>query len=241
MFRAEVKRKHLHLDYDSMVAANEVFKDSETGSRWQQSTGEAISGPLKGAHLAIYPFLRTTWGEWKKQHPDTLVLKPLPGYAENMAGLNRLISRAKLGAGAAPKGAQGHDDRLRPRETVAGLRIGNDTVAFPFSELRTARVVNYPLGGVPVVVVHQPSSDTTTAFVARAKGKVLKFQAADTDASSLVDLETHSAWNAYGLCLSGPLKGTQLKPLVLEPEFWFAWSEFHPRTKVFTASGAPSH
>ena len=240
MFRAEVKRKHLHLDYDSMVAANEVFKDRETGSRWQQSTGEAISGPLKGARLAIYPFLRTTWGEWKKQHPETLVLKPLPGYAANIAGLNRLINRAKLGDGAAPKGALGRDDRLRPRETVAGLRIGNETVAFPFSALRKARVVNYLLGGAPVLIVHQPSSDTTTAFVARAKGKVLRFQAADADASSLVDLETHSSWNAYGLCLSGPLRGTRLKPLVLEPEFWFAWSEFHPRTKVFTASGAPN-
>lgn len=241
MFRAENKHKHLHLDYDSMVAANEVFKDRETGSRWQQSTGEAISGPLKGAHLAIYPFLRTTWREWKQQHPGTLVLKPLPGYAENLAGMNRLIDRAKLGDGAAPKGAQGHDDRLRPKETVAGLRIGNETVAFPFSELRKARVVNYRLGGEPLVIIHQPSSDTTTAFVARAKGKLLSFQAANADASSLVDLETHSSWNAYGLCLSGALKGTRLKQLVLEPEFWFAWSEFHPGTKVFSASGAASH
>lgn len=236
MFRAEIKRKHLHLDYDSMVAANEVFKDRETGSRWQQSTGEAISGPLKGTHLDLYPFLRTTWAEWRKQHPNTTVLKPLPGYDERMPNLSNRIRQATLTSeGAAPKGAQGHDDRLRPKETVAGLRIGNDTVAFPFSELRTARVVNYLLGGVPVVVVHQPSSDTTTAFIARAKGKALRFQAADADASSLVDLETHSSWNAYGLCLSGPLKGTRLKPLVLEPEFWFAWSEFHPGTKVLTA------
>ena len=47
-------------------------------------------------------------------------------------------------------------------------------------------------------------------------------------------------WNAYGLCVQGPLKGTQLKTLILMPEFWFAWSEFHPQTKVFIASSAPS-
>ena len=107
--------------------------------------------------------------------------------------------------------------------------------AFPFSELRIARVVNDRVGGVPVLVVHQPSSDTTTAFEARAKGKMLHFQAVDADASSLTDLETHSAWNAYGLCVEGRLKGTQLKTLILMPEFWFAWSEFHPQTKVFTS------
>ena len=39
-----------------------------------------------------------------------------------------------------------------------------------------------------------------------------------------------------GLCLSGPPKGTQLKPLILIPEFWFAWSQFRPGTRLFTAN-----
>src|SRR5437762_12839174 len=61
-------------------------------------------------------------------------------------------------------------------------------------------------------------------------GKRLKFQAADPEADNLVDLEAHSIWTAYGVCVEGPMKGTRLKPLILEPEFWFAWSEFHPQT-----------
>jgi quercetin dioxygenase-like cupin family protein len=32
------------------------------------------------------------------------------------------------------------------------------------------------------------------------------------------------------------LKGARLKALILIPEFWFAWSEFHPQTKVFLAA-----
>jgi hypothetical protein len=80
VFRAQLKGRLLHFEYDSMVGANEVHKDHETGSRWQQSTGEAISGPLKGSHLDLYPFVRTTWKEWRGRYPRTLVLKPLPGY-----------------------------------------------------------------------------------------------------------------------------------------------------------------
>jgi Protein of unknown function (DUF3179) len=237
VFRAEMKGQLLHFDYDSMVGANEVHKDRETGSRWQQSTGEAISGPLKGSFLELYPFVRTSWTEWRRRYPDTLVLKPLPAYAENMPRWSKRIRDITLsGEGEAPKSAFGHDDRLRPKQVVAGLKIGKDTEAFPFSQLRIAHVVNDRVGGVPVLIVHQSSSDTTTAFEARARGKVLRFQPVDADASSLVDLKTHSSWNAYGLCLQGPLKGTQLKTLVLVPEFWFAWSEFHPLTKVFTAS-----
>jgi hypothetical protein len=67
-----------------MVGANEVQKDLETGTSWQQATGEAIDGPLKGTRLKLYPVVRTTWAEWRKQHPNTMVLKPLPGYAERM-------------------------------------------------------------------------------------------------------------------------------------------------------------
>jgi hypothetical protein len=237
VFRAQIKGRLLHFEYESMVGANEVHKDRETGSRWQQSTGEAISGPLKGRRLELYPFVRTTWREWRRRYPNTVVLKPMPGYDKVMPNLSTRMRAVTLsGEGRAPKGAFGHDDRLRPKETVAGLRIGRDEKAFPFSQLRIARVVNDRVGGVPVLVVHQGSSDTTTAFEARAKGRVLRFQAADADADSLTDLETHSTWNAYGLCLEGPLKGTQLKTLILVPEFWFAWSEFHPRTRVFTAN-----
>lgn len=237
VFRAEINGRTLHFDYDSMVGANEVHKDRETGSRWQQSTGEAVSGPLKGSVLELYPFVRTTWKEWRRRYPNTIVLKPLPGYDERMPNLSKRIRAATLSSeGEAPQTAFGRDDRLRPKEVVAGLRVGTDEIAYPFSQLRIARVVNDRVGGLPILVVHQPSSDTTTAFEARADGKVLSFQAVDADVGSLVDLETHSSWNAYGLCLEGPLKGTQLKTLILMPEFWFAWSEFHPRTKVFTAT-----
>ena len=236
VFRAEVKGRTLRFQYDRMVGGNEVQKDLETGTSWQQASGEAIDGPLKGTRLKLYPAVRTTWAEWRRRYPHTLVLKPLPGYVERMPVLSRRIKDVtRVGPAGAPNGALALDPRLPPRETVAGLEVGRDTVAYPFSQLRVARVVNDLVGGLPIVIVHQPSSDTTTAFEARAKGKPLTFQVANDDASSVIDLDTRSAWNAYGLCLDGPLKGTQLKQVILVPQFWFAWSQFRPGTRVFTA------
>jgi hypothetical protein len=234
VFRAELNGRPLHFEYDSMVNANEVHRDVETGSRWQQSTGKAISGPLKGNILTMYPFILTTWKEWRTRYPNTTVLNPLAGYLDRFGVLRPLMKSRTSGEGAAPAGSFNRDDRLRPREMIAGLAVGTETMAFPLTALRIARVVNERVGGVPVVVVHQPSTDTTTAFVAQAKGRVLRFDAANAEASALVDLETHSTWDAYGVCLKGPMKGTQLKPLILVPEFWFAWSQFRPGTRVFS-------
>lgn len=166
-------------------------------------------------------------------HPDTLVLKPLPGYAERLPEKNRIINLGLRGGGAAPRGAFGHDNRLPPRETILGLTVAGSSKAFPLSVLRQTRVINDELAGKPLLIVHQPDSDTTTGYVPRTKDRTLKFTAADTTARELVDTETHSLWNAYGFCISGPLKGTQLERLILEPEFWFAWSEFHPKTAVY--------
>jgi hypothetical protein len=235
VFRAKVKGRTLHFQYDRMVGANEVQKDLETGTSWQQATGEAIDGPLEGTRLTLYPAIRTTWAEWRRRYPHTIVLRPLPGYAERMPGRSRRIKDVtRVGPAGAPNGALALDQRLPARETVAGLEIGRETVAYPFSELRIARVVNDRVSGQPIVIIHQPSSDTTTAFEARAKGRALTFQAANGDASSVIDRETRSTWNAYGLCLEGPLQGTQLKQVMLVPQFWFAWSQFRQGTRVFT-------
>jgi hypothetical protein len=234
VFRAAAGRKALVFDTVGLIGGNEVFRDRQTGSRWQQSSLEAISGPLKGAHLTLYPFLLTTWEEWRKQYPDTLVLQPLPGYAERLATMNEVIRQGVMGmAGPAPRGAFSRDTRLRPRDTIVGLETGGEAKAYPMSALHRLRVVNDTVGGAPVLIVHQPASDTTTAFVAQAGGKRLKFRAADAETDKLIDLETHSMWSAYGVCVSGRMKGARLKSLILEPEFWFAWSEFHPKTLLY--------
>ena len=226
------------MDNAGVVGGNEVFQDRETGSRWQQSSLQAISGPLKGEHLELYPFLLTNWKEWRRLHPDTLVLKPLPGYADRIREKNEMIRRGLSGAGSAPPGVLRVDNRLKPHTMILGLDVGASSEAFPLSVLREARVIHDDLGGQPVLIVHQPESDTTTAFIASAKGKTLVFDASNADTTELVDKQTGSRWDAYGKCLSGPLKGSQLEALILEPEYWFAWSEFHPETKIYGAGTA---
>src|SRR5262245_17853221 len=216
-----------------LVGGNEIFKDSETGSRWQQSSLEAISGPLKGEHLELYPFLLTSWEEWLRLHPDTLVLKPLPGYAERIAAKNaQLRAGFPLEKSATPDVLH-RDARLKAYTKVIGLTGGGATRAYPLAVLDRVLGINDDLCRQPILVGHQPKSDTPTAFVARASGMRLTFDEANPGATELIDRETRSRWDAYGNCTSGKLKGTQLEMLIMEPEYWFAWSEFHQNTTIF--------
>jgi hypothetical protein len=226
------------LDNAGVVGGNEVFKDRETGSRWQQSSLKAISGPLQGERLELYPFLLTDWREWHRLYPDTVVLRPLPGYAERIPKMNEMIRQGLSGGGPKPPGMPATDDRLKPRTMILGLSVGESSEAFQLSTLRQARVINEEVGGQPVLIVHQPESDTTTAFIARVKGEKLQFGSANGDVTEVTDKQTGSRWDAYGKCISGPMKGSQLTSLILEPEYWFAWSEFHPGTKIYGAGEA---
>jgi uncharacterized protein DUF3179 len=233
VFRAEAKGQPLVLDNAGVVEGNEVFKDRATGSRWQQSSLRAISGPLEGTKLRLYPFLLTSWQEWRRLHPDTLVLKPLAGYAERIPEKNKQIREGLSGEGTAPDDVTYRDERLKPKTMILGVDVNGEEKAFVLEALRRVRVVNDVIGGQPVLVVHQPASDTTTAFVARASGRTLTFEAANAETSALVDKETGSRWTPYGAAIAGTLRGSELEPIVLEPEYWFAWSEFHRATKIY--------
>ena len=50
--------------------------DHNTGSLWSALSGEPVAGELvdREIKLEVLPIVRTTWGEWKRKHPETTVL-----------------------------------------------------------------------------------------------------------------------------------------------------------------------
>ena len=53
---------------------NFLMEDRETGSWWQQITGRAILGPLKGRQLTPVLHDEVTFGLWRREHPHGRVL-----------------------------------------------------------------------------------------------------------------------------------------------------------------------
>ena len=57
-----------------LLHANLVLYDRESGSLWSQLSGRALSGRYRNSRLRAVPLVQTTWQEWLRAHPDTLVL-----------------------------------------------------------------------------------------------------------------------------------------------------------------------
>ncbi len=235
VYKSEVDGKKLTFARAGNRGNNFYMADSETGSHWQQIGGECFEGPLKGKRLTMVPFLFTTWGEWRAQHPQTLALIPEPAYAEQYAGMAKRIATMPYGSNTAPgrELVRQADTRLPNYEQVIGIESGEAHKAYPVSVLSKQLVINDKVGATPIVVAYAPSTATTTAFSRTVNGRVLTFRSAP--AGKMTDDETGSTWTTYGECTSGKLKGQKLTQLIPEPGLWFAWAEFHPDTEIYFA------
>ena len=101
-----------------------------------QTSGECLVGPLTGKKLAWIPTEMTTWGEWKRSHPQTTVLGPvlpLKEYAETKKGY------ARYRRGGRPLFATGPNrksDRFRPMDSITITRIDGKARAYPHRALK---------------------------------------------------------------------------------------------------------
>jgi hypothetical protein len=212
---------------------NFYMSDSETGSHWQQIGGDCFEGPMKGKRLTMVPFLYTTWGEWRAQHPQTLALVPEADRKAEYAGMAQRIASIEYGSNKAPgrELVRPADGRLPNYEEVIGIEAGGAHKAYPLPALQKTPVIDDVVGSVPVLMVYAAASDTTTAFSRVVNGRTLTFKGAE--GAGLTDAETGSRWTSYGECTAGKLKGQKLGGITPQTGFWFAWAEFYPDTQVW--------
>jgi hypothetical protein len=235
VYSSEVEGRNLTLEWAGTRGNNFFMRDVETNSHWQQIGGDCFEGPMKGKRLKMIPFLYTTWGEWRTQHPDTLALVPEPAYQDGYDFMNKRISSVAYGSNKKPgrELIREQDNRLPNYEQVIGIEVGPSHKAYPISELKKEPVVNDKVGPAPVLLVYVAGIDTATAFFRVQNGRTLTFRPAG--AGKIADNQTDSTWNAYGECIAGKSKGQKLDRVIPEPGSWFAWAEFHPDTQIFSS------
>jgi hypothetical protein len=206
-----------------------VMFDRQTNSLWTQVDGSVLRGEMKGAQLQSVPVVQTTWREWKRMHPDTLVLKkerPIKDspYAEYFA------DPTKIGM----PGNTNPDQRLPGKEMVVTLRAGDDALAVPLTALKKKPLLETTLAGTPLAVVFNPAGNTARVFDRRLNGQTLEFVALRRgNRVVLRDRQTGTRWSGLtGKAVKGELAGQQLRPVPHMVNFWWAWVAYNPHTRL---------
>ncbi len=208
---------------------NFLMRDEETGSYWQQISGIAIAGPLRGKQLEIAHSDELSFGLWRGENPSGTVLRPVAEAASRYAEKDweAKMSRAKTVVDTKGTG-------IAERELMIEIRLQGKARAYPVARVREAKLIQDIAGGVPVIVVLGPDQKSIRVFEARVPGRggAVDFYR-EMEGAHLRDAATGSAWNFQGCAIDGEWKGTCLRPVTLVKDYWFDWQLYNPATTVF--------
>jgi uncharacterized protein DUF3179 len=217
-----------------LVNSNLLMYDRQTDSQWPQILGMAIDGKNKGTVLEEIPLAWTHWSRWRRRHSDTLVLSSDTGYFRSY-GSDPYGSYGRSGtyydSGGPLFPVMSKNDRFRPKEVVVGVKTNGKQIALHKQTVRTKKVNNTSLGGVPLVALYDQDLDLVRVFVRHVKEKSTNFS---FENGRIADELTGSSWTADGRSIEGKMSGSQLKQQASYDVMWFAWYAFFPETQVLT-------
>jgi hypothetical protein len=230
VWEATVDNRKFNFNLAGINNQNFVMRDRETGSWWQQVTGEAILGPLKGQRLRRVFHDELTFGLWKREKPQGRVLRPDEKVAR--AGKYAPADWEERVAKMPVATSQGGDNSFEPRTLVVGLTINVASKAYPFDALLKQSLVLDTVGGVPIFIVVGDDKKSVRAYERTVDNRKLEFFV-KPDSSQLVDAETGSEWDFTGRATAGALSGRQLKKVPVLNDYWFDWKTYHPETAIY--------
>jgi hypothetical protein len=193
-----VSGRVLHFYLAGINNQNFLMRDKETGTWWQQITGKALYGPLKGASLELVSSDELTFGEWKSEISDGKVLSQVPQYVKKYDS-NWEPEVAKLPVVISFPGTE-----LKSRDVVVGLKVDGASRAYPWDSLVKQSPVVDHVQGTPLLVAVGPDGKSFRVFVSRIGGREAEFflkaevegePATKTDTSAATKAETLSKPN----------------------------------------------
>jgi hypothetical protein len=204
---------------------NFIMRDEETGSWWQQISGEAIQGKFKGQKLTAVDFDEISYGIWKRENPQGRVLRP---DSEKLESADWEAQVGKM-----PVRISGELDKsLEPRALVVGVEVNGKSKAYPFSAIEKQSPILDTVAGKDIVIILGEDKKSVRVFEREMDGRVLEFLQ-KTGSKEIVDAQTGSVWDFSGVASSGELAGKQLKKVKALKDYWFDWKTYHADTQLY--------
>jgi hypothetical protein len=215
---------------------NFIMRDEETGTYWQQISGAAIAGPLKGTQLTLVLSDELTFATWKSEEPQGTVLNDVPQYVSGYARKDWDVRMKR-----APTVLDFPEHGLKARDLMLGIQAYGASRAFLYDRVVKEKLVEDRVGPEPVLLVVGPDDQSVRVFRGRIPGvdgatdfyRVTEKQPGDSPGAVFMDDATGSEWNFRGCAISGKAKGLCLEQIPAIKDYWFDWRNYNPKTTVY--------
>ncbi len=224
-----------------LFRSNKVMYDRATRSLWHQFTGTPIIGELAGSgiELGYFPTARTTWGDWRAEHPDTTVITREGAlYTARSYTHEDDDSSIYFAYRADPETMfpiAYRDDVLAPKAEVLGVNLNGVEKAYPIGLLRQERIIHDRIGDIEVVVIASATSSDAHIFENRDG---LEFRLPDDAPEAgfpdkVLD-NNGKEWDVSRERLTdAEAESTVLEIVPSNVSFWFGWFAFHRGTELY--------
>jgi hypothetical protein len=231
VWETTVEGRVLHFHLAGINNQNFIMRDEETASWWQQVTGEAIFGPLKGKRLKPVFLDELTFDTWKREQPQGRVLRPDEQIAASGKYAPANWEERML---RVPVATQINAPVLDKRELVAGINLNGASAAYPIAALKKQNPIIDTLGGTKLIVVMSEDGQSVRAFERKVEGREREFfLKPNSSPLQLID-DQGTEWDFTGTALNGNLAGKQLMRIPVLKDYWFDWKTYNPGTSVYT-------
>ena len=219
-----------------------VMYDRQTESWWQQFNGVGLIGKYNEVTLDQIKSQIVSFADFAIAFPEGKVLSRDTGYHRTYGqnpytGYDNINNNPFLFFGE-------HDDRLPAMERVLSIGVTEKTQLVPVTPLNDKPVLNIIVDEEPIAVFAAASAASALDGGVIAKSRLIPAAAAFSRQvgentltfsfkdGAIVDDETDSRWNAFGLAVEGELKGSQLEQRDRGVHFAFAWLAFDPEAEI---------
>ena len=170
-----VDNQRLNFEVVGVRRRNMVIRDLETGTIWQQGTGEAMFGKLKGKRLNFYPYQQMNLSDWLQQYPNSVIVQESSEVRKGFLPKEKLMKVLEKVTGKFVAPGETDLKGLPLREKVWGLEIDGKHKAYPISELKKVERFTDKIGETKIEIKYNSNNGQISGVVV-STGTELKFQ-----------------------------------------------------------------
>lgn len=215
-----------------LFESNLMPYDRLTNSTWSQMFNQCVNGSLATEKPEFFNFVELNFGALKKWFPNAEVLTTETGFNRDYANYpygNYLVTESTIFP------VTTSDSRLHSKEIVRVVIEENQVKAYQYPS-KGRKLIFDTVDQKSIVVVGDRENDFLQSYYPFIP---------DTDTELELELEQRSesnivfrdqfdnAWDIFGVAVSGPNKGAQLKIPYSYMAYWFSLHSFYPQVELY--------